>query len=365
MQPGALPEELKAEIARRYGTPAVTIDLDTVRRNVARLQAACDRAGVANRPHIKTHKSPVLARMQVEAGAQGITCQKLGEAEIMAEAGIDDILISYNLLGDEKVGRLGRLLAGTRMTVAADNPVTVAGLPEAGRIAGRDLAVVVECDTGRRRAGVETPGEAVALARDIAGRPGLAFAGFLLYPPNGDTARTQAFLDEAMAGIRAHGLEARIVSGGGTPNMPHIGAIRGTTEHRSGTSIFNDRMMMAAGVATLEDCALKVVSTVVSRASPTRGILDAGSKTLTSDTGGGLDGFGLILEHPDARIATFAEEHGFLDLAGAATKPEIGAVVSIVPNHVCVVVNMVDRLVTIEGGRVTGELPVAARGRIV
>ena len=167
---------LAAKIAREYGTPAAVIDMDRVERNIARVQAACDAAGVANRPHIKTHKSPMLAKLQIAAGAKGITCQKLGEAEVMAEAGIDDILISYNLIGDEKMARLGALQAKANMTVAADNSVVIAGLPQAAAISGRPLSVVVECDTGRKRAGVETPAEAIALAREIAASKGLMFA---------------------------------------------------------------------------------------------------------------------------------------------------------------------------------------------
>ncbi|HEY8564478.1 MAG TPA: D-TA family PLP-dependent enzyme [Beijerinckiaceae bacterium] len=354
---------LAAEIARLYGTPAVVIDLDRVEANIAKLQTRCDAAGVANRPHIKTHKSPELARMQREAGAKGITCQKLGEAEVMADGGLDDILISYNILGQEKLGRLGQLLRRVTVTVAADNPVTIEGLPEAARLAERPLPVVIECDTGLKRAGVETPGEAVALARQVAAAPGLDFAGFLLYPPVDGWPATQAFLDEAMAGLREAGLAPRIVSTGGSPNLIHLGELEGATEHRSGTSIFNDRMQVAAGVATLEDCALHVYSTVVSRAAPERGILDAGSKTLTSDTGG-LDGHGLILEHPRAKIARFAEEHGFLDLSACNDRPKVGDVVRIVPNHVCVVVNMVDRLIAVRGEMIVGEIAVAARGRI-
>jgi D-serine deaminase-like pyridoxal phosphate-dependent protein len=356
-------QALKDEVARQFGTPAVVIDLDVVERNIARVQALCDAAGIANRPHIKTHKSPVIAAMQRDAGARGITCQKLGEAEIMAESGHDDILIAYNILGEEKLKRLGRLMSQTRVTVAADNPVVVAGLPQAAAMAGRDLDVVVECDTGRKRAGVETVAEAVELARDIASRPGLSFAGFMLYPPENAVAETQAFLDAAIAGVRELGLEPRIVSTGGTPNLRNLGKIKGATEHRAGTSVFNDRMMLAAGVAQLEDCALTVYATVVSRAGSERGILDSGSKTLTYDTGG-LEGHGLILEHPQAKIARFAEEHGFLDLSACNDCPRIGDVVRIVPNHVCVVVNMVDRLVAVRGDRIVGELPVAARGRL-
>lgn len=354
---------LAARIAREYGTPAVVIDMERVVRNIARVQALCDAAGLANRPHIKTHKSPLLAQMQVEAGARGITCQKLGEAEVMAEAGLDDILISYNLIGAEKMMRLGRLARRATVTVAADNAVVVDGLAEAAVLAERPLSVVVECDTGRKRAGVETPNEAVALARRIAATPGLSFAGLMLYPTEDGWPQAQRFLDAAAAGLRDAGLAATIVSTGGSPNLKHLGELKGATEHRPGTYIFNDRMQVAAGVAGWDDCALNVYATVVSRAAPGRGILDAGSKTLTADTGG-LDGFGLILDHPQARISGFAEEHGFLDLSRSATEPQVGEVVRIVPNHVCVVVNMVDELVMVRGEEIVGTLPVAARGRL-
>ena len=355
---------LAAKIAREYGTPCAVIDMDRVERNIARVQVACDKAGVANRPHIKTHKSPMLAQMQIAAGAKGITCQKIGEAEVMAEAGIDDILISYNLLGEEKMARLAALQAKATMTVAADNSVVVADLPKAAAASGRTLNVVVECDTGRKRAGVETPAEAIALAREIAASRGLRFAGFMLYPTETGWAEAQKFYDEALAGVRALGLDAAMVSTGGSPNLINLGKLKGATEHRPGTYIYNDRMQVAAGVAEWDDCALNIYSTVVSRAGPDRGILDAGSKTLTSDPGGGLEGYGLILEHPEAKIARFAEEHGFLDLARSNTRPNVGDVVRIVPNQVCVVVNMRDEVVMVRGEEIIGTLPVAARGKL-
>jgi D-serine deaminase-like pyridoxal phosphate-dependent protein len=349
---------LAQRIAREFGSPAVVIE-----RNIARVQAACAAAGVANRPHIKTHKIPEIAKMQRDAGASGITCQKIGEAEVMSEAGLDDILISYNLIGEDKMGRLAKVMERATVTVAADNPTVVAGLPRAAELSGRTLHVVVECDTGRKRAGVETPAEAIALAKDIASRPGLSFAGFMLYPPEDAMEITQKFLDQATAGVREAGLEPRIVSTGGTPNVANLGRIKGATEHRAGTYVFNDRMMLACGAATMDDLALTVVGTIVSRAAPDRGIVDTGSKTLTSDTGG-LEGHGLILEHPEAKIAKFAEEHGFLDLTKCNDRPKVGDVVRIVPNHVCVVVNMVDRLVATRGDEIVGELAVAARGKI-
>lgn len=357
-------EALKARIAREFGTPAVVIDLDKVARNIARVQAICDKAGVANRPHIKTHKSPDLMRLQIEAGARGITCQKVGEAEVMAAAGCGDILIAYNIIGEEKVERLGAVHRTANITVAADNAVTIGGLGRAGEIAGRPIGVVIECDTGRKRAGVETPGEAIALAKLAAATPGIQFRGLMFYPTEQSWPETQAFFETVKAGLAEAGLSAEIVSTGGTPNLANVGQLAGATEHRAGTYIFNDRMQVACGSATLDDCALTVVSTVVSRAGPERGILDAGSKTLTADPGGGLDGYGLILEHPTARIKGFAEEHGMLDLAKCNVKPAIGDIVSIVPNHVCVVVNMVDRMVAVRGEEIVGEMAVAARGKI-
>jgi D-serine deaminase-like pyridoxal phosphate-dependent protein len=357
---------LKSEIARQFGTPALVVDLDVVDRNIARVQALMDKAGIANRPHIKTHKSPQIAQIQRAAGAKGITCQKLGEAEIFADAGFEDILISYNVFGEQKEARMAALLkrSSVDLIIAADNPVTLAGLSRAGVLAGRDVGIVIECDTGRKRAGVETPREAIQLAVAASIMPGVRFRGLMFYPPETGWAASQRYLDEVQAGLREAGLMCEIISTGGSPNIPNAGKLVGSTEHRPGTYIFNDRMQVKAGVATLEDCAAKVYSTVVSRGGPERGILDAGSKTLTSDTGG-LQGHGYILEHPEAKISRFAEEHGFLDLAACNDRPNVGDVVRIIPNHVCVVVNMVDRMIAVRGDEIIGEIPVAARGRLV
>ena len=172
-------EQLKIDISRDFGTPAVVIDLDVVERNIAKLQKMCDDAGVANRPHIKTHKIPALAHKQLEVGAQGITCQKLGEAEIMVDAGIEDIVVSYNLIGAARSGRLAKLIARKPVKVCADNPVTLYAYAEAGRAAARVVGVLIECDTGRKRAGVETVSEALQLAEIIKGDPNLAFEGLL------------------------------------------------------------------------------------------------------------------------------------------------------------------------------------------
>lgn len=358
------PASLKALIAREVGTPALVVDLDIVERNIARLQAQCDAAGLANRPHIKTHKSVRFARMQMAAGAIGITCQKLGEAEIMAGAGIDDIFISYNLIGDEKIARLGKLLQRVNVSVAADNPVVVEALAAAGRSAGRDLPVLVECDTGRKRAGVETPSEAIALARQIARTQGLTFAGLMFYAPETAVEATNRFFDAVKAALDAEGIAIARVSTGGSPNLVNLGKMPAATEHRAGTSIFNDRTQVAAGVARQEDCALTVYATVVSRAGAERGILDAGSKVFTTDGGKALDGYGLILEHPEARIAQFAEEHGFLDLSRCNDRPKVGDVVRVIPNHVCVTVNVVGELVLVRAGKIDEVMKIEARGLV-
>ncbi len=356
--------ELKTAVIETFGTPCAVIDMDVVARNIERAQRLCDAAGVANRPHIKTHKSPILAQMQIDAGAQGITCQKLGEAEVMVNAGITDIILATNLLGAARSGKLAALQHRVPLKVCADNPVSLAAYARAAQEANRVLDVLIECDTGQNRAGVETPGEALALAQIIKDDPWLNFAGLLYYPPLHGWPQTQTFHDALLPELARIGLSPAIFSTGGTPNFAHVGELDGATEHRAGTCIFNDLMMVDVGFAALEECAFQVFTSVVSRGGADRGILDAGSKTLTSDTGG-LDGYGRILEHPDARIHKFAEEHGFLDLTRCNAKPGVGDIVRVVPNHVCVAVNMVDQLVAVRRGKIERVIPVAARGLLV
>ena len=355
---------LKTAIIENFGTPCAVIDLNVVERNIKRAQILCKNAGVKNRPHIKTHKSPLLAKMQIAAGAKGITCQKLGEAEVMANNGITDIIIATNLLGAARSGRLASLQRRMPLKVCSDNLVSLAAYSDAAREAERVLDVMIECDTGQKRAGVETPREAVALAQVIRNDPMLNFVGLLFYPSKDSWPQTQVFLDEMVTGLASVGYEPGIVSTGGTPNFANVGKLVGATEHRAGTSIFNDRMMIKDGFATQENCAFSVYSSVVSRGGEERGILDAGSKTLTSDTGG-LQGFGLILEYPEARIHKFAEEHGFLDLSKCTNKPVVGDILRVIPNHVCVAVNMFDQLVAVRDGEIIEVIPIEARGMLV
>jgi D-serine deaminase-like pyridoxal phosphate-dependent protein len=343
-------------------TPVVTIDLDIMEANIRRLQAYCDAHGIANRPHIKTHKSPEIARRQLAAGAAGITCQKLGEAAVMLDAGLRDVLVTYNVLGAAKVRRL-RTLAdhpGARLVVAIDNAVAARQLSGAFAGASEPLRALVECDTGAGRTGTQTPAATVELAREVAGLPGLWFEGIMTYPISDETAR---FFEAALAKLGRAGLRANTVSTGGTPAYPLAHTIPGVTEHRAGTYVFNDRATVAAGVATWDDCAMRIRATVVSRPTPERAILDAGSKTLSADLLGQA-GHGRIVEYPDAVIVRLNEEHGIVDLAACAQRPEIGEVVSIIPNHTCVVTNLHDALVGVRGGRVEAVWPVAARGAV-
>ncbi|HLH50631.1 MAG TPA: D-TA family PLP-dependent enzyme [Roseiarcus sp.] len=344
-------------------TPCVLIDIDRVEANLKRAQAYADAHGLKLRPHIKTHKLPRFALRQVELGAVGITCQKLGEAEVMADAGVKDIFLPYNILGARKLARLRALAERVNLSVTADSKTTVAGLSQAFAGAARPLPVLVECDTGMGRCGVQTPEEALALAQLIAASPGLVFGGLMTYPAAGKVEANAAWLDAAQALLAREGLRPPVVSNGGTPDMWRAGAVAAATEHRPGTYIYLDRYQVAKGAGTLEDCALTVLATVVSRPTADRAVIDAGSKALTSDTLG-MDGFGLVLGYPDAVIRSLSEEHGVVDLSASARKPAIGERLRIVPNHACVVSNLFDQVALISGDNVVETVAVAARGRV-
>jgi D-serine deaminase-like pyridoxal phosphate-dependent protein len=342
-------------------TPALTIELDILERNIARLQSCLTGLGIASRPHVKTHKIPAIAHMQLRAGAMGITCQKLGEAEVMADAGIGDIFIPMNIVGDVKLARLVALARRVRLSVCSDNAEVAAGLSRAAVAAGVTVGVLVECDTGQGRCGVQTPDAAVTLAQEIARMPGLAFRGLATFPTS---PAASAFLTEAAAKLATAGLPAEVVSGGGTAAVFGLHELPGFTEHRAGQYVFNDRNLLALQEVTVADCSLRVRATVISRPVPDRAVLDAGSKTLTSNPGHGLIGFGLLLEYPEAVLARLTEEHGIVDLRACTRRPRIGEQVTIVPNHASVVVNMFDVAFGVRDGRVETIWPVLARGMI-
>ena len=341
-------------------TPVAIVDLDRLASNINRLQAYLDAHGIANRPHIKTHKIPEIAWMQLRAGAVGITCQKIGEAEAMAAAGIQDIFLPYNIIGAAKLERLVRLAHRVNLSVTADSAYTVHGLSAAAQEGGITLPVLVEFDTGLNRCGVQSPAEAVELALVIAHSPGLHFGGLMTYPSN---ARTDPFVRETKALLKDEGLTVDCVSGGGSPEMWQAHTHPEVTEHRAGTYVYGDRHMLESGAMQMEDIAFSVITTVVSRPTADRGILDGGSKTFSSDLLG-LEGHGLILEYPEARFYGMSEEHGHVDFSSRPRKPEIGERVTVIPNHCCVVSNLFNQIVGARNGKVEVVWPVAARGAL-
>jgi D-serine deaminase-like pyridoxal phosphate-dependent protein len=343
-------------------TPAVLIDIDRANANIARAQADADGHGLKLRPHIKTHKLPYFAKRQVAAGAIGITCQKIGEAEVMAQAGLADIFLPYNILGRAKLERLSALHGQVALSVTADSAETLAGLAATFTDAGHRLKVLVECDTGMGRCGVQTVAEAVTLAREIDRAPGLAFGGLMTYPAAGRAREADAWLVGARDALTAAGLNCEIVSSGGTPDIWRAGDTKVVTEYRPGTYIYLDRYQVAKGVGTNDDCALTVLATVVSHPTATRAILDAGSKALSSDTLG-LPDFGELIGISGALVTGLSEEHGTVTLAEGA-KLAIGQRVRVLPDHACVVSNLFDTVHLVSGETVVDVLPVAARGRV-
>lgn len=346
-------------------TPAVLVDLDIARRNIRAFQTYADDHGIRVRPHIKTHKLPQMAELQLEAGAIGITCQKVTEAEAMVDgsARISDVLISYNVLGEAKLARLARLNQRVTLSVTADNATVIDGLSAHFADEPKPLTVLVECNTGGDRCGVATPAEAAALARRIADAPALRFGGLMTYPPVGGAARVQAFMSEAKRLIEVDRLDVPCITSGGTPSMMEAAEASVATEYRPGTYIYNDRSLVARGVATWDDCALTVLATVVSVPAENRAIIDAGSKMLTSDLLG-LTGYGHVLGRDDILIDQLSEEHGRL-VSDGPIGLEVGQQVRVVPNHACVVTNMVDAVHILEGGAPKAQWPVVARGRVL
>jgi D-serine deaminase-like pyridoxal phosphate-dependent protein len=344
-------------------TPVPVIDIDVVERNLKRWQERCDEIGIANRPHIKTHKLVALAKYQLALGAKGITVQKLGEAEVMADAGVRDLLLTFNVVGASKLERLADLARRSDISVVADNATVVEGLGRAGIEAGRDIAVLVECDTGGKRNGVQSPQAAVDLAKLIDRTNGVTYGGLMTYPRPGTRKEAEAFLTEARDLAGKAGLASRTITTGGSPDMWSDDGLAVATEYRSGTYVYFDRSMAERGVCTYDDVALTVLATVVSRPTGERALIDAGTKTLTSDLLG-LKGYGVVRALDNATLYEANEEHGFLDISGLAAKPKVGDLVRITPNHVCPVSNLFDRVVFVKGNDVLGAVKVDARGLV-
>ena len=360
-------------------TPALLVDLDRLERNIARRQEAADAAGVRLRPHIKTHKSVVLAGLQRDAGAYGIAVAKVGEAEVFAQAGFDDIAIAYPVIGAAKWRRVADLAATTRMTVNVDSAIAAEGLSAAAAGAGVTIFVQIDVDSGFGRCGVpiDDHGAIEALARLILDLPGLRFDGLtthrgLFFTGAAELTRHEAgrlegeLLVAAAERLRARGIEVEQVTAGGSLTGAGVEAVPGVTEVRAGTYVFNDLMQVALGAASADDLALTVLATVVSATGPDTATVDCGSKTFAGDSGvvGGaglaLRGLGEAVER-DVVVERMTEEHGLVrSFDGPLT---VGERLTFVPVHACTCVNLADRLYAVRDGEVAHVWTVDARGR--
>ncbi len=355
-------------------TPILVVDLDVMEANLERTAAMARRHGVHLRPHVKTHKSPWIARRQLAHGAVGVTAAKLGEAEAMVDGGIMDVLIAFPLVGDAKLRRLERLCVDAdRVAVSLDDLAVADGIASVARRLGRDLPVYLEVDTGLRRVGVP-PADALRLAQDVARLDGVRIEAVMTHGGHVGAATSHAELERLARAqaerlvdvahtIRGAGIEVPTVSPGSTLAAPFEADTEGVTEIRPGTYVLNDANTVARFSASWDRCAAYVVATVVARPVPDRAVVDAGTKSFGADVrigGGGAPA--QIVGRDDVRIVRASEEHGVLEV-DPDSDLAIGDRVAIVMNHVCPTVNLYDELIGVSNGRVVRTIPVTARGR--
>lgn len=354
-------------------TPAVVIDLDRLEGNVVRMSESARRSGVRLRPHAKTHKILPIGRMQIAAGASGLTLAKTGEAEVFADAGFTDLFLAYPVIGALKARRLLEISDRVRLAVGVDSVEGAATLADAFHSAGRVLDVMLEVDTGLARSGV-LPESAARTAERIGALSGIRVRGLFTHAGHAYGGATHEEVEAigreegkavsaAADAVRAAGVAIEEVSVGSTPSAATAMRIPGVTECRPGTYVFNDASQVSLGVCSLEQCALTVLATVVSVPAPDRAVVDAGSKTLSSDPLRPRAGGHGLLPGRSSRIDRLSEEHGVIRIDPGETF-RVGERVRIVPNHACVVTNLQERVFAIRNGRVEAEWPVAARGRV-
>lgn len=359
-------------------TPAAVVDYDIMRRNIELMAEVAREAGVKLRPHTKTHKTPFIAHLQLAAGASGICVAKVTEAEIMAQAGITDILVAYPLVSPEKVQRLLRLAYWVpRVACTMDDPEAARMISREAAEAGRTLEVMVEVDVGLGRSGLSPGAPVVEFVKAASQLPGLKVRGILTYNGRGHASptpeeREAVARSENEAMIRTARLLAEAgftgleVSVGSTPTARYAAALPGITEIRPGTYIFHDNSLLGLGVCRLDQCALRIRTTVVSHPAPDRFTLDAGSKALTSDLPArpGAAGYGFIEDHPGAVIEKLNEEHAFVRYPNAPAGLTVGDRLEVIPNHACGTVNLYDRLYVVKDDEVIAEWAVQGRGRL-
>jgi D-serine deaminase-like pyridoxal phosphate-dependent protein len=355
-------------------TPVPLVDLDRLEANLDRAAAFAAEHGLALRPHTKTHKSPRVLAAQLARGAVGATVATRREAEVMA-AVTDDVLLAYPAVGAAHAARTARVAGRIRLTVALDSERALADLADACAAAGAEATVLVEVDVGMGRCGVGDPRSATALARTARERDGVRYGGLLFYPghirqapaeQDADVEALERRLGAFIDALGDAGLPPAVVSGGSTPTLWSSHRIRGQTEIRPGTYVYNDRTTAAIGACAWEDCAYTVLATVVSVAVRGQAVVDAGSKALgreplRADADGGL---GALLDRPEVVVVRASEEHGILDLSRSDWRPSVGERVRIVPNHVCVSVALHEEVIGVRGDDAVERWRVEARGRL-
>jgi D-serine deaminase-like pyridoxal phosphate-dependent protein len=355
-------------------TPALLIDVNVLDRNLRKMAQYCKDHRLTLRPHTKTHKMPEIARLQLQHGAAGITVAKLGEAEVMADAGIDDILIVYPLWGEKKWARLVDLARRVRVTVAVDSLAVAAGISKAAKAAGTEIGIRAEFDTGFHRCGWPIAASSMDEIQKIIALPGLRWDGILVYPGHimgnqtireQDIEREDETMDALFKILGSASIPYPVVSGGNTPAAFASHRFHGLTEIRPGTYVFNDRNTVDAESAEFANCALAVLVTVVSTSVSQRAIIDSGSKTLSADPllSGDRLGYGYVLGHPEFKLEDLSEEHGHLTIP-SGTKINIGDRLRVIPNHACTCINLHDRVFVVQGEHVVEEWKVAARGKV-
>jgi len=366
-------------------TPTVLIDQSRFERNIERMQAAADARHIRLRPHAKTHKSAILAHQQIARGAVGVCCAKLGEAEVFADAGIADIRLPYPLNPVNGV-RVLALVDRLRLSFIIDDLDVARGWSAVMRDARREVDVLVKVDVGFHRCGIDPDSATAAeMVARVAELPGLRFRGLLSHAGHAYQAASE---DEAAAiastearlladladAVERIGPKVEEISVGATPTARFSLLQERITEIRPGNYIYYDRTQVGLGAASWDDCALTVLARVVSTPAPNRVILDCGSKTLTNDLArgfGSTPGYGVVFTDLETRqpnealvIERLSEEHANVRVLTGGHGLRTGDLVRVLPNHSCVVSNLVDAVAIESGGEVLGELSVAARGRI-
>lgn len=359
---------------KEVSTPAVVVDLDILERNLDRMAAYCAKHELGLRPHTKTHKTIEVARMQLARGAIGLTVAKVGEAEVMAQSDAKQILVAHPIIGQEKIRRLATVAAGVDVLVALDSLDAAKGLALVARETGCTFGVLIEFDSGSHRCGV-APGEACAdLGREISALKNVEVRGLMTYfgsvwgneqQRSDEITRVSVDVERTIDAFRRAGLPLEIVSAGSTPAAQLSHLVPGITEIRPGTYVFNDLNTFYQDLCALDDCAARVMTTVVSTCVPGQVIVDAGSKVFSSDalSSGPKRGYGRIIEVEGAGLLKLNEEHGFVE-AGDYGAFSVGQVLSVIPNHVCTCINMHDEIYVSRHDEIIGTWKVAARGKV-